>query len=187
MCKPFPRTLNSFFLTPPYGYEEIYIYGFGFFGRIQKRQNVARQPIPTCTVMSSTQRKKQPSHQFRAIEDCLPWQFRIRKPIFTVGNCVHSWEKSVFFPPHQGKKRRRWNLQFSNGKFINGKYVKGIIKHIALHMMRLIRSITSSCYKWWWITNWEPGRNDMMPPVHYTMGNEYGAPQHSFKPFRNVR
>lgn len=82
----------------------------------------------------------------------------------------HRWKlctfvgKECIFPPHQGKKRRRWNLQFSNGKFINGKYVKGIIKHIALHMMRLIRSITSSCYKWWWITNWEPGRNDMMPP-----------------------
>lgn len=116
-----------------------------------------------CHELNST-RKKQPSHQFRAIEDCLPWQFRIQKPHF------HRWKlctfvgKECIFPPHQGKKRRRWNLQFSNGKFINGKYVKGIIKHIALYMMRLIRSITSSCYKWWWITNWEPGRNDMMPP-----------------------
>lgn len=91
---------------------------------------------------------------FEAIEDCSVWPFPPSphpKIVFTVGIVYTFAPRDIVL---WAKKRRRWNLQFSKGKFINGMYVKGIIKHTQFYffMIRSIRTSLYSSYKWWWIT-----------------------------------
>lgn len=118
----------------------------------------------TCPNMPRHELKKITKNFIRtrcqAIQNCLLRQFL---------HPNHFWQPNAW---HRAKKKKRPFLKRIASKrgvdeiynfqrqFINGKYVKRIIKQPTLSR-NLIRNITSSSYKWWWGTDTQKNTDAM--------------------------